>query len=104
MRLWTVAALLVLPLVLAGCSSKPRIASTDPFLTTEAGFKKSVKILAVASMEIPPGLPDTTTVADDFSALIDKQLSRRGYSVHRRLEQGLRGDGRFRDRRLRAEG
>jgi hypothetical protein len=83
MRLWTVAALLVLPLVLAGCSSKPRIASTDPFLTTEAGFKKSVKILAVASMEIPPGLPDTTTVADDFSALIDKQLSRRGYSVIR---------------------
>ncbi len=34
-------------------------------------------------MEIPPGLPDTTNVADDFSALIDEELSRRGYSVIR---------------------
>jgi hypothetical protein len=76
MRSWTVAALLVLPLVLAACSSKPRIASTDPFLTTEDAFKKSVRILAVAPMEIPPGLPDTATVADDFSALIDEELSR----------------------------
>jgi hypothetical protein len=83
MRPWTVTALLLLPLVLAACSSKPRIASTDPFLTTEEAFKKSVKILAVAPMEIPPGLPDTTNVADDFSALIDEELSRRGYSVIR---------------------
>jgi len=83
MRPWTAAALLVLPLVLAGCSSKPRIAATDPFLTTEEAFKKSVKILAVAQMEIPPGLPDTATVADEFSALIDEELSRRGYSVIR---------------------
>ena len=83
MRPLTVAALLVLPLVLAGCSSKPRIASTDPFLTAEEAFKKSVRILAVASVEIPAGLPDTTTVADEFAALIDKELNRRGYSVIR---------------------
>lgn len=81
MRPLIAAALLVLPLVLAGCSSKPRIESTDPFLTPEEGFKKSVKILAVAPVEIPPGLPDTTTVADEFSSLIDTELNRRGYSV-----------------------
>jgi hypothetical protein len=83
MRPFIAAALLVLPLVLAACSSKPRIASTDPFLTAEEAFKKSVKILAVAPMEVPPGFPDTTSFAGEFSALIDEELNRRGYSVIR---------------------
>jgi hypothetical protein len=83
MRPFTAAALTILPLLLAACSSKPRIEAADPFLTTEAAFKKSVKILAVAPVEIPPGLPDTATVADDFSALIDAELHRRGYTVIR---------------------
>jgi hypothetical protein len=34
-------------------------------------------------MEVPPGFPDTTTFAGEFSALIDEELHRRGYSVIR---------------------
>jgi hypothetical protein len=83
MRPVTVAAFLVLPLVLLGCSSKPRVARTAPFLMPEDGFKKRGKILAVAPVEIPPGLPDAAPVLDEFSSLIDEELNRYGYSVVR---------------------
>jgi hypothetical protein len=83
MRPVTAAALFFLTLVIAGCSSKPRVASTDPFIEPQKSFKKSVKILAVAPVEIPPGLPDPKPVADEFSSLIDKELNRYGYTVIR---------------------
>ena len=83
MRPIVVAACLVLALALLGCSSKPRVAGTDPFLMPEDGFKKAVKILAVAPVEIPPGLPDSAPVLEEFSSLLDEVLRRYGYSVIR---------------------
>jgi hypothetical protein len=46
-------------------------------------FKRNVKILAVAPLEIPEGLPDAAPVVNEFSSMIDEELNRYGYSVVR---------------------
>lgn len=70
-------------LALWSCSSKPRIAKVDPFTASKDDFKDSVRIVAVAPVLIPEGLPDPTPVAEKFSTLIDEELNRYGFSVIR---------------------
>jgi hypothetical protein len=91
-------------LLLLGCSSHPRAVKTDPYLVSEGEFKSSVRVLAVAPVEIPEGLPDAMPIVDEFTALIDAELARYGYSVVRpqeyestwnKVSAGMNG---FRDR------
>jgi hypothetical protein len=83
MRSFVAAALVASSLLFLGCSSRPRTVTTDPFLVSKSEFRKTVKVIAVAPVEIPGGLPDATPVVDEFSALIDAGLARYGYSVIR---------------------
>jgi hypothetical protein len=86
MRLFPCATVLLAAIVLCSCSSTPRAPKTDPFLASKKQFKQNVRILAVAPVLIPDGLPDPTPVTDIFSALIDETLSRYGFSVIRPQE------------------
>ncbi len=103
MRPLVAAALVASLLLLLGCSSRPRTVTTDPFLASKSEFRKTVKVIAVAPVEIPGGLPDATPIVDEFSALIDAELARYGYSVIRPQEyesvwKNVSGDGNdFRD-------
>ncbi len=83
MRLLHFVATLAALLALYACSSTPPTIKVDPFLTSKDDFRRTVRILAVAPVLIPEGLPDATPVIDEFSTLIDGQLSRYGYSVVR---------------------
>jgi hypothetical protein len=79
---WFVAVFFA-TLVVCSCSSKPRYVKDDPFLTSESEFKHGVRIMSVAPVLIPEGLPDATPVVDEFSGLIDEELKRYGFSVMR---------------------
>jgi hypothetical protein len=75
--------LLPVLLVVVGCSTKPKMAKTDPYQISEKEFKKTVKIVAAASVEIPEGLPDPKPLQQEFDSLITTELRRYGYTVVR---------------------
>ncbi len=83
MRLSYGVIALALTAILFGCSSKPRIAKTDPYLMPADEFRKNVKIIAVAPLGVPEGLADPTLLVTEFSSAIDEVLSSHGYSVIR---------------------
>jgi hypothetical protein len=68
-------------LVVAGCSTKPKVVKTDPYIVPEDEFKKSVNIIATAPVTIIEGLPDATPVIDNFDALIENRLRNYGYTI-----------------------
>jgi hypothetical protein len=86
MRLFHFVVVLTPVLTLCACSSTPRTVKVDPFVTSKKAFKKTVRIIAVAPVLVPEGLPDTTHVTDKFSRLIDEELNRYGYSIVRPQE------------------
>lgn len=83
MRLFRLSTVFVAVLALCSCSSKPRSVRVDPFATSKDAFKDNVRVIAVAPVLIPDGLPDPKPVADEFSKLIDDELNRHGFSVIR---------------------
>ena len=83
MRLSYAVIFLALTSILLGCSSKPRVVRTDPFLMSADDFRKNVKILAVAPLAVPEGLADPALLVAEFSSRIDEELNRYGYSVIR---------------------
>lgn len=83
MRLSTRVLALAVTALLVGCSSKPRVVKTDPFLMPSEEFKKNVKIVAVAPLGVPEGLADPTLLITEFSNTIDDQLRSYGYTVVR---------------------
>lgn len=86
MRFILIATLLVAALAMCACSSKPRAPKTDPFLASKQDFQRGVRVLAVAPVVIPDGLPDPAPVTNTFASLIDETLRRHGFSVVRPQE------------------
>lgn len=83
MRLSYGVIALALTALVFGCSSKPRIARTDPFLIPADDFKKDVKIIAAAPLGVPEGLADPALLVTEFSNAIDEELRKLGYTVIR---------------------
>ena len=86
MRLFHFVVTFAVVVVIYACSSTPPVIQVDPFLTSKAEFRKTVRTIAVAPVLIPEGLPDTQPVIDEFTKLIDEELHRYGYSVVRPQE------------------
>ncbi len=78
-------SLLVLASLLIGasCSTKPRTIRTDPYQISKKEFKKTVRIIAIAPVTIPDGLPDPAPIQEEFDSLITVRLRGYGYTIVR---------------------
>jgi len=82
----TIVFFLLMSFVIAGCSTKPKVVKTDPYLVPKKDFKKTVKIIALAPVAITEGLPDTGPILEEFNTMIESRLREYGYTILRLQE------------------
>lgn len=77
----------LLLLVAAGCAKGPaHVETSDPFVIPKDYFYKTIKIIAVAAVTIPEGMPEPAAITEEFDSLIEDELRRGGYTIVRPQE------------------
>ncbi len=79
----TIVIILLAAFFVAGCSTKPKVVKTDPYLVPKKEFKNTVKIIALAPVTITEGLPDAEAIQIEFEEMIEERLRSYGYTVLR---------------------
>jgi hypothetical protein len=66
----------------ASCASGPKVIDdVDPFKTSRDEFHRTTKIVALAELYMPDGLPDPQPIKDNFKSLIETKLHSAGYTI-----------------------
>jgi hypothetical protein len=79
------SGLLLTPFVfmmMVSCASGPKVVDdVDPFKISREEFQRTTKIVALAELFMPDGLPDPQPIKDSFQDLMETKLRAAGYTV-----------------------
>lgn len=78
--------LLAIVVVIGGCATKPKLVKTDPYLISKKEFRNTVKVIALANVNIAEGLANPEPIQAEFDSLLVAGLQQLGYSVIRPQE------------------
>jgi hypothetical protein len=71
-------------LLLSACASGPKVAGyTDPWQVDKKEFLRYAKVIALADVYLPDGMPDPEPITQNFGDLIESRLRAAGYTVFR---------------------
>lgn len=76
----------VLATLVFACAKGPKVEKTDPFLVAREDVRPGIKVVALAPITIPEGLPEPDPIKDKFLTRIESKLKASGLSVVRPYE------------------
>lgn len=66
----------------ASCAGGPKVVDdVDPFQTSREQFRKSTRIVAIADVQLPDGLPEAEPIEQEFYTLIESRLRKQGLTI-----------------------
>ena len=69
-------------LTLAACASGPKVVEdSDPWLANKEPFLRNTRVIGLAELGLPDGLPDPKPIQKNYSDLIETKLRENGLSV-----------------------
>lgn len=66
----------------ASCAGGPKVVDdVDPFNIPREDFRRTTKIVGLADVQIPDGMPEPELISDNFRGLIEDRLRGAGYTL-----------------------